>query len=82
MAGVSGRSRSRVSWGEQEEHRREEKEGRRERRTALWAWREREGVTRVTSGWEGEERREEVYTTKLTSLITFFKREIAYYIPP
>ena len=59
MAGVSGRSRRRVSWGEQEEHRREEREGRRESRTALWAWREREGVTRVTSEWEGEERREE-----------------------
>ena len=58
-AGVSGRSRRRGSWGEQEEQRREEKEGRRERRRDLWAFRERVGVTRVTSEWEGEERREE-----------------------
>ena len=59
MAGVSGRSRRRVSWGEQEEHRREEREGRRERRTALWAWRVRDKVTRVTSGrgWRAGRRR-------------------------
>ena len=56
---MSGRSRRRVSWGEQEGQRREEREGRRERRRDLWAWREREGVTRVTSAWDGEERREE-----------------------
>ena len=51
--------RSRGSWGEQEGQRRVEREGRRERRRDLWAWRERVGVTRVTSEWEGEERREE-----------------------
>ena len=56
---MSGRSRRRGEWGEQEEQRREEREGRRERRRALWAWREREGVTRVTYEWEGEGRREE-----------------------
>ena len=58
-AGVSGRSRRRGEWGEQEGQRREEREGRRARRRALWACRVREGVTRVTSLWEGEERREE-----------------------
>ena len=54
-----GRSRVRGSWGEQEEQRRVEREGRRGRRRARWVWRVREGVTRVTSGWRGEERREE-----------------------
>ena len=56
---MSGRSRRRGEWGEQEEQRRDEREGRRERRRALWAWKERVGVTRVTSEWEGKERREE-----------------------